>query len=75
MLQEIYTLRFISGSNLFTGDSVLINLKGAKILKFNQMLQVDSLHPDNSVVKLSTQNFQTPEIITISSFLMLTEID
>jgi len=62
-------IRFISGSNLFTGDSVLINLNRAKILKYNQMLQVDSLHPDNSVVKLSTQNFQSPEVITISSLL------
>lgn len=60
-------LRFTSGSGLFIGDSVKINLNGSKILKYNQMLQVDSLHPDNSVVKISTQNFKTPEIVNISS--------
>ena len=62
-------LRFTTGSGLYIGDSVRVNLNGAKILKYNQMLQVDSLHPDNSVVKLSTQNFQTPEIISLSSLL------
>jgi Family of unknown function (DUF5689) len=59
-------LRFTAGSGLFIGDSVRINLKGSKILKYNQMLQVDSLHPDNSVVKISTQNFKTPELVNIS---------
>lgn len=59
-------LRFSAGSGLFIGDSVRIDLKGAKILKYNQMLQVDSLHPDNSVFKISTQNFKTPELVNIS---------
>jgi len=62
-------LRFTTGSGLYVGDSIRVNLNGAKILKYNQMLQVDSLHPDNSVVKLSTQNFQAPEVISISSLL------
>ncbi|MDG1475647.1 MAG: DUF5689 domain-containing protein [Vicingaceae bacterium] len=62
-------LRFTTGSGLYIGDSVRVNLNGAKILKYNQMLQVDSLHPDNSVVKLSTQNYVTPETISISSLL------
>jgi len=62
-------LRFTTGSGLYVGDSIRVNLNGAKILKYNQMLQIDSLHPDNSVVKLSTQNFQTPEVVTISSLL------
>jgi len=60
-------LRFISNTGLYEGDSVRVNLKGAKMLKYNQMLQIDSLHPDNSVVKLSTQNFQTPEVVSIAS--------
>jgi len=62
-------LRFISNSGLYTGDSIRVNLNGAKILKYNQMLQIDSLHPDNSVVKLSTQNFQIPEVVSIASLL------
>jgi len=58
-------LRFISSSGLYIGDSVMVNLKGAKILRYNQMLQVDSLHPDNNIVKIATQVFKTPETITI----------
>jgi hypothetical protein len=60
-------LRFISGSGLYTGDSIQVNINGAKILKYNQMLQVDSLHPDNSVVKIATQQFKAPEVVSISS--------
>lgn len=60
-------LRFISGTGLYVGDSIRVNLNGTKILKYNQMFQVDSLHPDNSVVKLSTQNYQAPEVTSLSS--------
>lgn len=60
-------LRFISGTGLYTGDSIRVNINGAKILKYNQMLQVDSLHPDNSIVKIATQQFAAPEITTIES--------
>ena len=59
-------LRFISSSGLYVGDSIQVNLKGAKIYKYNQMLQVDSLHPDNNIVKISTQNYKTPEVVTIA---------
>lgn len=62
-------LRFTANSGLYIGDSIQVNLNGALMLKYNQMLQVDSLHPDNSIVKLSTQNFQTPEVVTITSLL------
>lgn len=33
------------------------------------MLQVDSLHADNSIKKISTQNFKTPESVEISTLL------
>ncbi len=62
-------LRFVSNTGLYVGDSVRINLNGALMLKYNQMLQIDSLHPDNSVVKLSTQNFVDPNIVSVSSLL------
>lgn len=62
-------LRFISSTGLYEGDSIRVNLKGAKILKYNQMLQVDSLHPDNNIVKISTQNFKAPEVVTITELL------
>ncbi|MGB0881827.1 MAG: DUF5689 domain-containing protein [Vicingaceae bacterium] len=62
-------LRFVSNTGLYVGDSVRINLNGALMLKYNQMLQIDSLHPDNSVVKLSTQNFVEPNVVSVSSLL------
>lgn len=62
-------LRFISSSGLYIGDSVMVNLKGAKILRYNQMLQIDSLHPDNNIVKIATQQYKTPELTTISALL------
>jgi len=62
-------LRFVSNTGLYLGDSVKINLNGALMLRYNQMLQVDSLHPDNSVVKLSTQNYVDPEIVSVTSLL------
>lgn len=62
-------LRFISSSSLYIGDSIMVNLKGAKILRYNQMLQVDSLHPDNNIVKIATQVFKTPETISIGDLL------
>jgi len=62
-------LRFIASSGLNTGDSIMVNLKGAKILRYNQMLQVDSLHPDNSINKIATQIFKTPELVTIDYLL------
>lgn len=62
-------LRFTSSTGLYIGDSVRININGAKILKYNQMLQVDSLHADNSVFKINTQQFRTPQVVTISDLL------
>lgn len=62
-------LRFISSSGLYIGDSVMVNLKGAKILRYNQMLQIDSLHPDNNIVKLATQQYKTPETTDIDALL------
>jgi hypothetical protein len=62
-------LRFISSTGLYEGDSVRVNLKGSKILRYNQMLQVDSLHPDNSVTKIATQAHQTPEVTTIANLV------
>lgn len=62
-------MRFQSNSGLYIGDSIQVNINGAIILKYNQMLQVDSLHADNSIKKISTQNYKTPKLVTISDLL------
>jgi len=59
-------LRFTSTSSLYIGDSIRVNLKGGKIFKYNQMLQVDSLDADNNIVKIATQKYRTPEIVTMA---------
>ncbi|MBW6483858.1 MAG: choice-of-anchor J domain-containing protein [Vicingaceae bacterium] len=59
-------LRFTSSTGLYIGDSIRVNIKGAKIFKYNQMLQLDSLHSDNNIVKIATQKFRTPEVVTIA---------
>lgn len=62
-------LRFTSSTGLYIGDSVRININGAKILKYNEMLQIDSLHADNSVFKIKTQQYRTPQIVTIDELV------
>ncbi|WP_170228027.1 DUF5689 domain-containing protein [Vicingus serpentipes] len=59
-------LRFISSTGLYIGDSVRVYLKGSKLLRYNQMMQVDSLHPDNSIVKIGTLQNRVPQVVTIS---------
>lgn len=62
-------MRFTSTSGLYIGDSIRVNINGAKIYKYNQMLQVDSLHADNSILKINTQQFRTPQVVTISELM------
>lgn len=64
-------LRFKSSAGVYLGDSIRVNLNGAKILKYNNMFQVDDLDPDLNVVKQSTQNFRQPEVATISQIANL----
>lgn len=62
-------LRFQSNSGLYIGDSVRVYLKGAKMLKYNQMLQIDSVHADNAIEKISTQKNWEPEVVEINDVL------
>ncbi|HPQ35939.1 MAG TPA: DUF5689 domain-containing protein, partial [Tenuifilaceae bacterium] len=58
-------LRFQSSSALYEGDSIRLYLKNAKLSWYNGLFQVDSLHPDSSVIKQATHKYLTPEIVTI----------
>lgn len=62
-------LRFISSTGLYIGDSVRVYLKGTKILRYNQMMQVDSLHPDNNITKIATLRYKTPQIVSVNDIL------
>ena len=58
-------LRFIGNTGLYIGDSVRVYLKGSKLLRYNQMMQVDSLHPDNNITKISPLQNRQPEVVSI----------
>ncbi len=61
-------LRLMSPGGLNQGDSVRVNLKGTRLDAFNQMLQIDSVHTGNNVVKLKTNVHLEPldtDIITL----------
>ena len=58
-------MRFTASSGVYIGDSVRINLNGATILKYNNMFQVDGLDPDLNVIKITTNQFRTPEVATL----------
>jgi len=62
-------LRFIGNTGLYIGDSVRVYLKGSKLLRYNQMMQVDSLHPDNNVTKITPLQNRAPEVVTINDIL------
>jgi len=61
-------LRIMSPGGLYQGDSIRINLKGTTLSAYEQMLQLDSVHTGNNVVKLATQIEKQPietDIITL----------
>ncbi|HOP03954.1 MAG TPA: DUF5689 domain-containing protein [Tenuifilaceae bacterium] len=60
-------LRFQSSSALYEGDSIRLYLKGAKLSWYNNtFFQIDSLHPDSSVVKQATNRDLEPEIAPLA---------
>lgn len=61
-------LRLMSPGGLYQGDSVRVNLKGTRLDAFNEMLQIDSVHTGNNIVKLKTGVIVEPfdtDIITL----------
>ena len=56
-------LRLLSSGGLYEGDSVRVYLNGTIVSKYNQMLQLDSVDVDNNVIKQSTQQYRSPELI------------
>lgn len=57
-------LRLMSSGGLYEGDSVRVYLNGTVVAKYNQMLQLDSVDVDNNVIKQSTEQFRSPELLT-----------
>ncbi|MDD4149407.1 MAG: DUF5689 domain-containing protein [Bacteroidales bacterium] len=58
-------LHLMSSGGLYEGDSVRIYLKGLTLMDYRGMMQLDSVHVDNNIVKVSTLKHKTPELVTI----------
>jgi hypothetical protein len=62
-------LHLLSSGGLYEGDSVRVYLKGLILGDYSEMIQLDSVHVDNNIVKQATQRFRTPEVVTIDQIL------
>lgn len=58
-------VRMLNGGGVYQGDSIRIYLKDCIINKYNGVLQIDSVDVDKNIIKQSTNNSVTPEVVTI----------
>ncbi|WP_070136775.1 DUF5689 domain-containing protein [Crocinitomix algicola] len=66
-------VRMLNGGGLYEGDSVRIYLKGTILNQYNGVLQIDSVDVDLNVIKQSTNNGLTPEVVEIGEITALKE--
>ena len=62
-------LRLTSPGGLYQGDSLRLNLRGTVLSSFENMLQIDSAHVGNNIVKLRTMVDFEPEVVNINTLL------
>lgn len=59
-------LRFPSSSSLSIGDSVRVYLKGTYLDMYNELIQLDSVDPDDNIIIQSNGNPITPKVLDIT---------
>lgn len=59
-------LGLTSSSNYFIGDRVRVAIKGATITSDNNMITIDNINPDVSIVKQESNLDFTPEVVTLN---------
>ena len=57
---------YLNSSGLIQGDSIRIMLKGAMVSVYHGLMQIQDLHVDSNIVKLQTQVYIEPKLVTIS---------
>ena len=62
-------LNLINSGGLYIGDKIRINLNTIYLISANNMIYLDSVDVEKSVVKLSSGNAVTPKVATISDIL------
>lgn len=60
-------LHLLSSGGLYEGDYVRVNLKGLVLGDYSGMIQLDSVHVDNNIVKLETRRFLEPELVDMEN--------
>ncbi len=58
-------LHLLSFGGLYEGDSIRIYLKGLTLSEYAGLLQIDSVHVDNNIIKIATYRNITPQTVTI----------
>lgn len=59
-------LNFINPGGLYLGDSVRINLNGARIDKYHELYQIGSIDVGPNILKVATKRYIEPRVVTIS---------
>ncbi|MEZ5082134.1 MAG: DUF5689 domain-containing protein [Bacteroidales bacterium] len=59
-------LNFINPGGLYLGDSVRINLNGARIDKYHELYQIGNIDVGPNILKVATQRYIQPRVVTIS---------
>ena len=60
-------LHLLSSGGVYEGDYVRVNLKGLVLSDYSGMIQLDSVHVDNNIVKLETRRFLEPELVDMEN--------
>lgn len=60
-------LHLLSSGGVYEGDYVRVNLKGLVLGDYSGMIQLDSVHVDNNIVKLETRRFLEPELVDMEN--------
>ena len=60
-------LHVLSSGGIYEGDYVRLYLKGLVLGDYSGMIQLDSVHVDNNIVKLKTNQFLEPEMVGIEN--------
>ncbi|MDY0141747.1 MAG: DUF5689 domain-containing protein [Bacteroidales bacterium] len=59
-------LHLLSSGGLYEGDSIRIFLKGLVLGDYRGTMQLDSVHVDDNIVKVSTLKHKVPETVTLA---------
>ncbi|MDA3910277.1 MAG: DUF5689 domain-containing protein [Bacteroidales bacterium] len=62
---DAINLHLLSSGGIYEGDSIRLDVKGLILSDYENMLQLDSVHVDHNIMKIATQQYLEPELVTI----------